>query len=100
MNYELKNINELTEYIFNFWINWGIPEYPGTDDDLKNEIYTNLQSKEGIEKELDSIRCEFDAAYDENSKEYQDLDKIWNYINWYKTDFYKKEDKINEKSNI
>lgn len=91
MEYEVKSIDELTEYICNFWINWGMPEYPGTNEDLKKEVYHNLQSKDGIEKELDSVRCEFDEAWDENSKEYQDLDKMWNYINWYKTDFYKKE---------
>ena len=41
MEYKLMNRKELTDYIFNFWIEWGIPEYNGTDEDLKNEIYNN-----------------------------------------------------------
>lgn len=89
--YKLMSREELTKYIFDFWLNWGIPEYTGTNEQLYNEIYNNLGTKEGIERELDSVRCEFDAGFDEESQSYQDLDKMWNYINWYKTNFQQSE---------
>ena len=90
LEYKLMNREELTDYILEFWLNWGIPEYTGTNEQLYSEIYDNLGTKEGTERELDTIRIEFESGYEEESKEYQDLDKMWNYINWYKTDFYKK----------
>ena len=87
MEYKLMNRKELTDYIFNFWIEWGIPEYNGNDEDLKNEIYNNLGSFSGIEIELDNIRGAYEIGFNEDSLEYENLDKIWNYINWYKTNF-------------
>ena len=94
MDYEVKNIDDLTNCIFDFWTNWCIQGYSGTDDDLRHEIYSNLTSKEGIERELDNIRYEFDTGWSEDSIEYQELDKMWNYINWYKTWFYEREGNV------
>ena len=91
--YKLMNREELTDYICNFWLEFGIPEYDKDDDHLWHEIYDNLNSKNGIEKELDYIRQEFESGWDENSREYQDLDKLWNYVNWYKTNFWKESEK-------
>ena len=88
MEYKLMNREELTNYTYNFWENWGAFNYEEkTDDMLKQEIYNNLGSFNGIERELDTIRCEFEAGWNEDSKEYEELDKLWNYINWYKTNF-------------
>lgn len=87
MEYKLMNREELTNYILNFWLNWGIPEYQGTNEQLYDEIYENLGNFEGIEKELDSVRCEFEVGFNTDSLEYINLDKLWNYLNWYKTNF-------------
>ena len=57
-------------------------------EEIKNEIKKNLSSFDGIEKELDYIRVEFEnGSWNENSKEYEELEKLWNYLNWYKTNF-------------
>lgn len=87
MEYKLMSREELTDYTLDFWLNWGVPEYEGSNDYLWHEIYENLGSFEGIEKELDSIRCEFESGFSEDSLEYINLDKLWNYLNWYKTNF-------------
>ncbi len=90
IEYKLMNREELTNYVFNFWNDWGAFNYEEREDEeIKAEIWENLNSKNGIEKELDYIRNEFESGWDENSLEYQELDKLWNYINWYKTDFGK-----------
>lgn len=90
--YKVMNIEELTDYIFNFWNNWGAFNYEERlDEEIKAEIYSNLKSLVGVEKELDYIRQEFESnEWSEDSLEYQELDKMWNYINWYKTDLQKK----------
>ena len=86
--YKLMNKEELTNYIFNFWENWGAFNFEDrTDKELKDIINKNLSSFNGIENELDIIRDEFNSGWNENSIEYQELDKLWNYINWYKTNF-------------
>lgn len=87
---------KLVDYVFKFWDNWGAFNFESaTDEEIKNEIKKNLSSFDGIEKELDYVRLEFEnGSWDENSKEYKDLDKLWNYLNWYKTNF--KEMKENE----
>lgn len=90
IEYKLMNRDELTDYIFNWWCEWGAFELDEREDEeIKAEIWENLSSKNGIEKELDYIRDEFEKYKDENSVEYEELDKIWNYLNWYKTDFWK-----------
>lgn len=92
IEYKVMNREELRDYIFDFWNNWGAFNYEERDDDeIKYDIYNNLGSLKGIETELDYLRQEFEAGWDEDSKEYEDLDKLWNYINWYKTDFQKRE---------
>ena len=90
--YKLMNREELRDYIFNFWYEWGFFDYDERDDDeLKFKIYNNLGSFNGIEKELDCVRMEFESHWAENSIEYQELDKLWNYINYYKTNFKEEE---------
>lgn len=89
--YKLMNRKDLTDYLLDFWLNWGVPEYEGTNEQLYNEIYDNLGTKEGIERELDTIRIEFESGYEEDSKEYQDLDEVWENLNSYKTNFYENE---------
>ena len=93
MEYEVMSREELTDYIYDFWLKWGIPEYEGTYDQLYSEIYNNLETLEGVEKELDMVRCEFDVGFEEDSIEYQELDNLWNELNYYKTDLQKKEGK-------
>jgi hypothetical protein len=89
--YELFNRDEMTEYTFNFWLNWGAFNHEERDDtEIKGEIFDNLGTKDGIERELDYLRQEFESGWDEDSQEYEDLDQLWNYLNWYKTDFYKR----------
>ena len=44
------NREELTDYVYDFWLNWGTPEYEGTYDQLYSEIYNNLETLEGIEE--------------------------------------------------
>lgn len=86
--YKLMNREELTDYILDFWLNFGMQEHQEEENDyLWTEIYYNLGSFDGIEQELDAIRCEFEKGWSENSREYEELDKLWNYINWYKTNF-------------
>lgn len=86
---------ELTDYIFSFWDNWGAFNFESaTDEELKNEIKKNLSNSNGIEKELDYIRLEFENGWNENSKEYKDLENLWEYLNLYKTNF--KEGKEND----
>lgn len=85
----IMNKEKLTDYVFKFWDNWGAFNFESaTDEEIKNEIKKNLSSLDGIEKELDYVRLEFEnGSWDENSKEYKDLDKLWDYLNWYKTNF-------------
>ena len=87
--YELMNREQLTDYIFKFWENWGAFNHDERDDDeIILEIYNNLGNFKGIEREIDAIREEFDSnTWEEDSLEYENLDRLWNYINWYKTNF-------------
>ena len=79
---------KLADYVFKFWDNWGAFNFESaTDEKIKNEIKKNLSSFDGIEKELDYIRLEFESGWSEDSKEYEELEKLWNYLNWYKTNF-------------
>ena len=92
VDYEVMSIEELNNYIFNFWKNFGAFNYTNkTEQELKNEICNNLKTLNGVEKELDYIRQEFESGWDENSLEYQNLDILWNYVNWYKTDLQSRE---------
>lgn len=79
---------KLTDYVFSFWDNWGAFNFESaTDEEIKNEIKNNLSSLGGIEKELDYIKSEFESGWSEDSKEYEDLEKLWIYLNRYKTNF-------------
>lgn len=91
IEYKVMNREELTNYIFNFWYDWGAFNYEDrTDEEIKAEIYNNLETLDGVERELNFFRHEFDAGWDENSLEYQNLNILCNYINWYKTDLQNK----------
>jgi hypothetical protein len=93
MKNSLMSKDELTNYIFNFWEKWGAFIYERrTDEELKSLISDNLSTFNGIERELDFIREEFDSGWSEDSEEYKDLDKLWNYINYYKTNFKEDEE--------
>ena len=85
------NREELTDYVLDFWLNWGIPEYEGTNDQLYSEIYNNLETLEGVEKELDIVRSEFDVVFEEDSLEYKNLCDLWDELNYYKTSLQKEE---------
>lgn len=84
------NRNELADYVFNFWLGFiNLDEYNKTEEELFNEIYENLETLNGVEKELDMVRSAFESGWDEKSKEYQDLDDVWNELNYYKTNLQK-----------
>ena len=84
------NRNELTDYVFNFWLGFiNLDEYNKTEEELFNEIYENLETLNGVEKELGMVRSAFESGWDEKSKEYQDLDDVWNELNYYKTNLQK-----------
>lgn len=84
------NRNELADYVFNFWLGFiNLDEYNKTEEELFNEIYENLETLNGVEKELDMVRSAFESGWDEKSKEYQDLDNVWNELNYYKTNLQK-----------
>lgn len=83
------NREELTEYIYDFWLKWGMPEYEGTYDQLYCEIYDNLETLEGVEEELDVVRLEFEVGYEEDSLDYKNLCDLWNNLNYYKTNLQK-----------
>lgn len=82
------NREELTNYVFKFWQDWGAFNWDErTDEELKNEIYNHLGHSLGIDRELDYVRFEFEAGWDENSLEYERLTDLWNNLNYYKTNF-------------
>jgi uncharacterized damage-inducible protein DinB len=84
------NRKELADYVFNFWLGFiNLDEYNKTEEELFNEIYENLETLNGVEKELDMVRSAFESGWDEKSKEYQDLDDVWNELNYYKTNLQK-----------
>lgn len=89
---DYKNRNILTDYVFKFWYEWGAFNYDERfDEEIKAEIWNNLNNMNGIEKELDYVRIEFESGWDETSLEYENLQKLWDYLNWYKTAFQKGE---------
>lgn len=84
------NREELTEYIYDFWLNYRkIKKNDGTYDLLYCEIYDNLETIEGVEQELDMVRLEFELGYEENSLEYKNLCDLWDNLNYYKTNLQK-----------
>lgn len=84
------NREELTNKIYNLWSAYGLPEYKGTKKDLKDEIFYNLESIDGIDKELDYIRIEFDSLI-KNDTFYNLFIDLWEDLNIYRTNcFYQK----------
>lgn len=83
------NREELTEYIYDFWLKWGGIEEDAVYDLLYCEIYDNLETLEGVEEELDVVRLEFEVGYEEDSLEYNNLCDLWDNLNYYKTNLQK-----------
>jgi hypothetical protein len=91
MEYKVMNRYELRNYIFNLWNSLGMFDGDERDEEeILEEIYDNLESKEGIDTEIDYVRQELEK-WDQDSLQYEGLDKLWNYLNWYKTSFEKSE---------
>lgn len=83
------NRKELTDYIFNFWYEWGAFNYDErTDDEIKTEIYNNLGNKKDIYNELEYISNEIESGWDEDSLEYKNLIELMKHINDYKLKEY------------
>jgi hypothetical protein len=80
------NRQELTDYIFKFWLDWGAFNYDERDDDeILLEIYNNLEDLKGIEKELYYVNEELMSnCWEESSLEYNNLTDIFNKISEYK----------------
>lgn len=80
------NRQELTDYIFKFWLDWGAFNYDERDDDeILLEIYNNLEDLKGIEKELYYVNEELMSnCWEESSLEYSNLTDIFNKISEYK----------------
>lgn len=93
MEYKLMTKEELTNYIYDFWYNFGCYDefFERDEKDIKEEIKEDLSNDYGIEKELDAVRLQYEN-YDEEDWEYDHLDELWNYLNWYKTNFDNKGD--------
>ena len=82
-----KDLEDMTDKLYDFWKNWIIDFDIDYYKALRNEIYFNLQSKEGIEKELDCLRIEFEVikCRKTSKAEKEMLQDIWDELNYYKT---------------
>ena len=79
------NKKELSNYIFNFWLDWGAYNYePLSDEEILKSIEENLSTTKGIERELNFIKHEFEAGWSEESLEYKNLKKLQKLVNDYK----------------
>lgn len=75
------NRENLTNYIFDFWNNWGAFNYEErTDYELKKEIGENLKTMSGILRELRFLKHEFESGWSEESLEYRRLLELENKI--------------------
>ena len=61
----------LINKIYNFWIDYGIPEYEGRLEDLREEITENVESSY-INIEIAQLK-EALLNWDENTQEYKDI---------------------------
>ena len=64
---------ELTDYVYDFWLKWGIPEYDGDYDQLYSEIYDSLGNTYGVDREINIVISEFESGWSEDSLEYKNL---------------------------
>lgn len=89
MEYKVMSRCELRNYIFNVWNSLsGFDGDERDDEEILLDIYDNLGCEEGIDTEIDYVRQEL-RKWDNDSLQYEGLDKLWNYLNWYKTSFEK-----------
>ena len=87
MEYKVMSRYELRNYIFNLWNSLSMFDGDERDnEEILEEIYDNLGNKEGIDTEIDYVRQELEK-WEKDSLQYEGLDKLWNYLNWYKTSF-------------
>lgn len=90
-----RPIPEMKEWIEDFWV-----EFISTRDKIFNEDKVrnmmkdfapiDLESGEGVETELDAVRCCQDDlnSNPELKEDFQDrLDEIWNELNWLKDEY-------------
>ena len=90
------NRNELTDYVFKFWKNWGYFEYgPLTEEELEEEIYTNLGNEDGIFEETNCVINELENGWDEDSVEHKDLMELLDNLKNYKSTFDKRKESEN-----
>lgn len=75
---------KLTDYTFSFWNDYLTSLKEEKKEEIKSEIKNNLSSLDGIEKELDYVRDIFDFG---DCDDREEVEKLWNYLNWYKTNF-------------
>lgn len=78
------NKKELVNKVLKFWLK------VTSDFDskqLKKDIEKNLSNIDGIDQEIDYIRMEFDCISDNDL--YNELEEIWNELNYYKSNFEK-----------
>ena len=81
------NKEQLLEEVYNYY-KVGVKDVNDLID-LKKEIRDNLKTLEGVEVELDACRCEFGVVSKDDMR-YQQLDKIWNELNYLKTKYQKR----------
>ena len=78
------NKKELVNKVLKFWLK------VTSDFDskqLKKDIEKNLSNIDGIDQEIDYIRIEVDCISDNDL--YNELEEIWNELNYYKSNFEK-----------
>ena len=79
------NNKELVNKVLTFWLKCN---NKSDNKQLKKDIERNLLTVDGIERELDYMRIEFDCI-DKSNDLYSELEEIWNELNCYKSDFEK-----------
>lgn len=85
-------IEELESGLNELWIDYLVFRDGCSTEKAMNLLDVDLESLDGVEKELDYIRVEFDnmADNEELSKKFYDrFDFYWNELNYLKTDYMK-----------
>ena len=90
-----RPIPEMQEWIEDFWVEFistrdGLPRKEIVRDIIKTTCPIDLESGEGVEAELDGVRCAQDDlnSNPELKDKFQDyLDEIWDELNWLKDEY-------------